>query len=159
MQDPVGLQGTKIFLGLPFPDYKKQDSFSTYDPLLSSKEQIQTVANQGREGMQRTLMQPWDRVLIPLQGIHRIFEMFCRHWHPQRVGKVNCLLPTSTQTPNWLKPDWWCWLPLISPPTHQKNWSHPLWTTTIKLLTTPSWLGHIVFRALAHCVPVCLAKQ
>ena len=53
MQDPVGLHGTKIFLHLPFLDYKKQASFSTYDPPLSSKEQIQTVLNQGREGMQR----------------------------------------------------------------------------------------------------------
>ena len=51
MQDPVGLHGTEIFLRLPFLDYKKQASFSTYDPPLSFKEQIQTVLNQGREGM------------------------------------------------------------------------------------------------------------
>ena len=110
-------------------------------------------------GCKETIVQPWGRVLIPLQGIHRIFELFCRHWHPQRVGKVNCLLPTSTEIPHWLKPDWRCWLPLISPPTHQKCWSHPLWTNTIKLLTTRSRWGHIVLRMLDHCGPVCLAKQ
>ena len=110
-------------------------------------------------GCKETIVQPWVRVLIPLQGIHRIFELFCRHWHPQQVGKVNCLLPTSTETPDWLKPNWQCWLPLISPPIHQKCWSHPFWTITIKLLTTPSRLGHIVLTALSHCGLVCLAKQ
>ena len=32
------------------------------------------------------------------------------------------MLPTNTETPGELKPkDWWCWLLLTSPPTHQKN--------------------------------------
>ena len=30
---------------------------------------------------------------------------------------------------------------------------------TIKLLTTPCRVGHTVFRALAHCGPLCLAKK
>lgn len=30
---------------------------------------------------------------------------------------------------------------------------------TIKLLTTPSRVGHTVFRALSHCGTLCLAKQ
>ena len=45
-------------------------------PSLSSKGQVQRVARQGREGMQRpgrrsqeTRVQPWGRVLVPLQGI------------------------------------------------------------------------------------------
>ena len=44
---------------------------------LSPKGQIQTVANQGREGMQRqgkssqeTIVQPWGRVLVLPHGIH-----------------------------------------------------------------------------------------
>ena len=44
---------------------------------LSSKGQVQTLANQGREGMQRpgrnsqeTMAHPWGRVLVPLQGIY-----------------------------------------------------------------------------------------
>ena len=42
-----------------------------------SQGHVQTVAHQGREGMQRqgrnsqeTIVQPWDRVLVPPQGIH-----------------------------------------------------------------------------------------
>ena len=32
------------------------------------------------------------------------------------------MLPTSTQTPNCLKPEgWWCWFRLTSPPINQKN--------------------------------------
>ena len=45
-------------------------------PSLSSKGQVQTIANQGREGMQRpgrssqeTIVQLWGRVLVPPQGI------------------------------------------------------------------------------------------
>ena len=44
-------------------------------PSLSSKGQIQTVANQGREGMQKQgrnsqmVVQPWGRVLLPPQGV------------------------------------------------------------------------------------------
>ena len=44
---------------------------------LSSKEQVQTLANQEREGMQRprrssqeTIMQPWGRAMVPVQGIY-----------------------------------------------------------------------------------------
>ena len=47
-------------------------------PFLSSKGQVQTVANQRREGMQRqgrsnseTIVRPWGRVLVPSQGTHR----------------------------------------------------------------------------------------
>ena len=46
-------------------------------PSLSSKGQIQTAANQRREGVQRqgrnsqeTTVQPWDRILVQSQGIH-----------------------------------------------------------------------------------------
>ena len=46
-------------------------------PSLSSKGQVQIVANHGREGIQRqgwssqeTILQPWGRVLTPLQGMH-----------------------------------------------------------------------------------------
>ena len=52
-------------------------------PSLSPKGQIhRTGANQGREGMQRqgrrsqeTMVQPWDRVLVPPQGIHRTVSL------------------------------------------------------------------------------------
>ena len=51
-------------------------------PSLSPKWQVQTVANQGREGMQRqgrsgqeTIAPPWERVLVPPQGIHRTISL------------------------------------------------------------------------------------
>ena len=38
------------------------------------------------------------------------------------------------------------------------SWSRPSpWT--LKLLSLPSRVGHPVFRALAHCGPLCLARQ
>ena len=56
------------------------------------------------------------------------FELFCRYWNPHRVEEVNCMLPTSTQTPDGLEPEgWWRWLPVTS---HQPirrastSWSH-----------------------------------
>ena len=46
-------------------------------PSLSSKGQVQTVANQGRQGVlgqgrssQETTVQPWGRVLVPPQGVY-----------------------------------------------------------------------------------------
>ena len=49
------------------------------------------------------------------------FELFCRYWNPHQVGEVNCRLRTSTWTPDWLEPGWWCWLLIPSLPTNQKN--------------------------------------
>ena len=33
------------------------------------------------------------------------FELFCRYWNPHQVGEVNCVLPTSTETPDQLEPE------------------------------------------------------
>ena len=59
----------------------------------------------------------------PSRDTHNnILELFCRYWNPHQVGEVNCLLSTSTETPDGLEPEgWWCWLPPTSPPTNQKN--------------------------------------
>ena len=45
-------------------------------------------------------------------------------------------------------------------------WWQPIWELHklitpehYKVLTTPSKVGHTVLRALAHCGPLCLAKQ
>ena len=50
-------------------------------PSLSSKGQVQTVADQERKVMQRlgrnsqeTTVQPWGRMLVPSQGIHIMME-------------------------------------------------------------------------------------
>ena len=54
-----------------------ENTFQPPRTSLSPKGQIQTVANQGREGMQRqgrgsqeTIVQPWGRVLVLPQGMH-----------------------------------------------------------------------------------------
>ena len=46
--------------------------------------QVQAVANQGREGVQRqerssqeTVVQAWGRVLVPPQGIHKTIYLSC----------------------------------------------------------------------------------
>ena len=59
----------------------------------------------------------------PSKDTHNnIFELFCRYWNPRRVGEVDCVLPTSRETPDGLEPEgWWCRLPLTSPPANQKN--------------------------------------
>ena len=53
----------------------------------SSKGQVQTVAFQDREEKQRqrgnsqeTIVQPWDRILVPSQGKHTLdnIDHFCR---------------------------------------------------------------------------------
>ena len=79
----MGLLGTKAFLCLPFLD------------IPSSKGQVQTVANQGREGTQRqgrssqkTLVQPWGGVLGPPQGIHRTISLSsCTELKPPTNGR------------------------------------------------------------------------
>jgi len=95
------------------------------------------VANKGkRQGRssQETRAQPWGRVLVPPQGIHTAMWAALQILKPHQVGKVNCMLPTSTKTPGQLQLEgWWCWLPIISPPTDQKN---------VHELITPSSLNN-----------------
>ena len=87
-------------------------------PSLSSKGQVQTVANQGREGMQRqgkssqeTIVQPWVRVLVPPQGIHITISLSSSHIYPFANWRTFWLLPSfgRTKTPNKWKmlTTWW----------------------------------------------------
>ena len=71
----MGFLGTKAFLSLPFL-FRKEASFSLLN-LPESKRQVQTIAIQVREGVQRParssqeiIVQPWDRVLVFPQGIY-----------------------------------------------------------------------------------------
>ena len=71
----MGLLGTEAFLCPLFLVCREQTPASM--TFLSPKGQVQTVANQGREGMQRqgrssqeTIVQPWGSVLVPPQGKH-----------------------------------------------------------------------------------------
>ena len=68
-----------------------------------------------------------QRPLVPPPGLEIIFsdissELSCRYWNPCQVGEVNCMLPTSTKTPDQLEPEGqWCWLQLTSTPTSQQK--------------------------------------
>ena len=138
-------------------------------PSLSSKGQVRTVANQGRERMQRqgrssqkTIVQPWGRTWFPLKGSKQ--QYLCavlqilkppsdgRNHRPQagwnqKVNGADFLLPHLQPT---------------SPPASLKNVYKlimPSLTMTIKLLTTLSRLGLAVLRALDLYDPLFLAKQ
>ena len=68
----MGLLLIEAFLCPPFPVHRGRTSGSMTFP--DSKGQIQTVANEEREGLQRQetrseeTVQPWGRVLVPPQG-------------------------------------------------------------------------------------------
>ena len=80
------------------------------------------MQRQGRK-RQETIVQPWGRVLVPPQGIHTTISWaVLQILKPLPVGEVNCVPPTSTQSPDGLEPEgWWCRLPVTSPPANQKN--------------------------------------
>ena len=76
----MGLLGTKAFLFPPFLISRKWASSATMI-FLESKGQVQIVADQGREGMQRqgrnsqaAIVWPWGRILDPPppKRIHRM---------------------------------------------------------------------------------------
>ena len=73
------------------------------------------------------------------------------------------MLPTSMETPDQLdlKIDHVDSYLSHHQPTRRMSvsWSRPLWTITIKLVTVFPKPGYLVLRALAYCVPLCLAKQ
>ena len=111
-------------------------------PSLSSNRWVQTGASQGREGIwrrwkssQKTMVEPWGRVLDPPQGTRGTESLSCfaDTETPRWVGEVNCILPTSMQTPDVLESEgWWCWLPLplekrTTTPSSILSWRIP-WT-------------------------------
>ena len=123
---------------------------------LSSKGQIQTAVNQGREGMQRqeTLVQPWGRVLVLSQGVHRAISLSSSaELSPHQMENVNYLMRhssfhrrsqfpiiTSLQAISGLK----AW----GPCTHPFRISNP--TLDYKTPHNSPWvgMGHTVLRAL-----------
>ena len=73
-------------------------------PSLSSQGEVQALANQGREGMQRrgrgsqeTIEQPGGRVLILLQEAHRTMSLSSSaELKPQQVEDVNYVMKRSS---------------------------------------------------------------
>ena len=141
-------------------------------PSLSSNEQVQIVANQGREGMQRqeksrqeTIVEPWGRVLVSHQRIYIAISLsyFADTETSTRWEKLTVCCPQAHRPQT-------CWNQKVGDadsqlPRHQPirrmstSWWCPLWTITIKLLTTPSRSGHTVLRALPYSGPLCLTMQ
>ena len=147
-------------------------------PSLSSNRQIQTVADQGREGMQRqgrniqeTIVQPSGRVLVPPQGIHITISLSSSaELNPQQMEDVSIL--HSREEVRLKEPEKLIKRPLETslkehrPCTHPDPYQQPCpWTIAIKLLpkstshppASPK-LGHTVLRARARSVPLCLGK-
>ena len=117
------------------------------------------MQRQGRNS-EETIMQPWGRVLVPLQGIYITISLSCFEdtETPTRWKQLTgCPQAREPQTSwNQKVDDADSHLPHHQPIRRMSmNWSHLLWTITIKFLTTPSRSGHTVLRALA----LCLAKQ
>ena len=141
-------------------------------PSQSSKGQVQTVANQGREGRRRqgrnsqeTIVQPWGRVLVPPWGIYITISLSCfadtetpTKWEKLTVCCPQARRPQTIWNQKADDPD--RHLPHHQPIRRMStSWScPPLWTTTVEL-TTPSRSGQTVLRALARGGPLCLAKQ
>ena len=115
---------------------------------------------------QETIVQFWDRVLVPTQGIHIKISLSCsagtdtsNKWRKLTV----CCPQASRPQIGWSQK-----VDDVDPlfPHHQPIrrmstcWLHLLWTITIKLLTSPQ-VGTHGFETLAHCdhsLP-CKAKQ
>ena len=140
-------------------------------PSLSSKGQVQIVANQSSEGMRRqgrssqdTRGQPWNRVLVPPQGYLTIpiFELFCRTKAPTKWKMLttwwSILHSREKVTEAHHKTTWrhmTSGLKECRPCRHPDPYQQPC-PSTIILSTNPPGLGHTVLRALAR---LCLEKQ
>ena len=129
-QDPVGLLATKAFLCSPFLDYRKWASFSLHKLPWVATGTFKLLSRGGRGDAETREEQSGNNSAALGQSPgspsrdtrNNIIELFCRYWNPHQVREVNCMLPTSTETPDRLEgKGWWCWLPLTSPPTNQKN--------------------------------------
>ena len=106
---------------------------------LSFKEQIQTVTNQGREGMQIQRKSSQEAGIKQSASsasgdIHNNLKHILRFSTgtkiPTQVEGGNFRLNPSMKTPDWLEPKGW-WLrfldhhPVTSPPTNQEKVTHP----------------------------------
>ena len=161
----VGLLGTHAFLC----PHLLITGNRPHSASLNPNRQVQTVNNYGRgdgrqgKNSQETIVQPWGRVMVPLQETYITISLSCfMNTETQtRWEKLTVFCPQALRCQiGW---NWWCWLPITSPLTNQKN-VHELIMPSLnhcrKLLTAPSSRPrHTVLRALAYCIPLCLAKQ
>ena len=83
-RDPVGPLGLEAFLPPPSLDYRKLTSLSLHGLCLSSNGQIQILANQGRQRMQRQERSSQEDPIrqgpgSPSRDPHNISELLRRH--------------------------------------------------------------------------------
>ena len=132
---------------------------------LNSNRQVQTVDNYGRgywrqgKNSQETIVQPWGRVLVPLQGTFITISLSCFmniETHA-RWEKVTVFCPQALRCQiGW---NGWCWLPITSPPTNQENVHELIMPSLNHCYKTSRRARHTVLRVLAHRIPLCLAKH
>ena len=113
-----------------------------------------------------TMVPPWGKVLVSHQWIHRTvpFSFFADMETPAsgityRLKRACCPQAQRPQT-SWKQIEE-CRLLLTSPPTHQKKVPElikPPLNHYYKTSPRRGW-GQTVWRALALCDPLCLAKQ
>ena len=156
----MGLLGTKAFL-CPLPWVPK----GRFKPLLIREGR--GCRDKGR-AVKKHRVQPWGRVLVPPQGKHIAISWsssaelipppnedvnyLMKHSSFQRRSQFN----THHLTPDdlWIEGMWALHAPrslsVTLPLDYKTPYNH----------SPPSqFLGHTVLRALACCVPLCLAKQ
>lgn len=103
-------------------------------PSLSSNRWVQTGANQAREGMwrqwsQKTMMEPWGRVLVPLKGHmdQYLWTVLQTQKHPARWDTLTVFCPPACRRQtgwNQKADDADSQLPHHQP-IRTVSWSHP----------------------------------
>ena len=119
------------------------------------------LINQEDQGeiVQRNSSAASGRVLPPHQYTHRYLWAALQILKPLQEGEVNVnndMLPTSTETPDRIEPDWWCWLLFTLPAANRKNVHEPITPSLNHCYKTPyhpSSGKHQVLASLAHCAP------
>ena len=136
-------------------------------PSLSSKRQIQTAVNQGKEGMgeqgeTNDLARLCSTVLFPHQQAHttKSWSCFAATWNPpagrsEQLVTVCC--PQACRPQRSWTWGWWCWLPLTLPPAHQKNVHELIMTSLNHRYKSSPYLpqvGTLVWGLSSLCPPV-----
>ena len=137
---PCGYPGCKSLSRCPLSWLQETGFLQPPWASLSSKDQIQAVVNQGREGTRRqrgnssaALGQGPGFPSVDTQN--SIFELFCRYGNPFQVGEGNYMRPTNRW--NQKVDDADSHSPHPQPIRRMLvNWPHPLRTIPMKVLTT-----------------------
>ena len=129
---------------------------------LGSNGQIQAAVNQGRERMgdQGEKSSLGAGSCFPIKGPP---SLSCSVDIKTHFRRKKIMTDTQHADPRPAGPEgWWCGLLIAAPPSHQKN-VHELITPSLnnyyKTCHCLPQVGTLGFVGLAHCAPLCLAKQ